>query len=203
MATEENNSNIPPPASLTTPPAPEPNSFKMRLPAGIVTTNDVGHLAKEAEAVNDFLYQAAIRQPGSSLQLPKASKLFNEIVELNKLNMLHESDRKVLNQFLQALKNSAPVIHISFNTDPSPVFLNRLIAWIRQQMHPFVLLQVGLYPNIGAGCALRTTNKYYDFSLRTNFEKQRELLISKLRGSDVKETDDAPTNTAISVTESS
>lgn len=155
---------------------------QLTLPLAVITQSDVGRLARECEAVDNFLRQAAIRQPGTSLQLPKASRLFDEIVASNNLNLLNELDRTRLGQFLQLVKTKAPILHISFSTDPSPIFQQRIITWIRQQLHPFVLLQIGLHPSIGAGCVVRTTNKYFDFSLRQRFDAQRDLLITKLRG---------------------
>ncbi len=152
----------------------------LQLPLGVVTHSDVGRLVQEAEAVDNFLGQAAIRQTGNPIQLPKSSRLFDEVVAINKLNMLQQADRQLLMRFLVAVRSTAPTLHISFSTDPSPMFQQRLITWIRQQIHPLVLLQIGLHPNIGAGCVVRTTNKYHDFSLRTRFSAQKELLISKL-----------------------
>lgn len=155
---------------------------QLQLPVGVVTRADVARLAFETEAVDNFLRQASIREAGTALQIPKASRLFDEIVSVNKLNMLQEADRQRLFQFLQTIRTKAPVLHMSFSTDPSPLFQQRLITWIRQQMHPFALIQIGLQPSIGAGCVVRSTNKYYDFSLRQRFTDKRMLLISKLRG---------------------
>lgn len=157
---------------------------QLQLPIGLVTRADAGRLARETEAIDNFMRQAVIRTPGTPVQLPKTSHLFEEMITVNKLNMLQEPDRQRLIQFLQAVRTTAPILHISFNTDPSPIFQQRLVTWIRQQMHPFVLLQIGLHPSIGAGCVVRTTNKYFDFSLRQRFTDQRKLLISKLTAMD-------------------
>lgn len=166
---------------------------QLRLPMQLVTRSDAGRLAREAETVDNFMRQAAIRQPGSAMQLPKTTSLFEEVVSTNKLNLLKENDRKYLQEFLLAIRSSAPVLHISFSCEPSPIFQQKLVTWLRQQLHPFVLLQIGLYPNIGAGCVVRSTNKYFDFSLRQRFMAQRELLIAKLRA------DDGPVSTTVTV----
>ena len=163
-------------------PASDVRVPKMRLPAGVVTRTHVGSLSQEAESIDNFLTQAAIRQPGSSLQLPKTSRLFDELVSVNQLNMLHAADRKLIGQFLLVLRTKAPTLHISFNNDPSALFLNKLVVWLRQNIHPFLLIRIGLQPNIGAGCVVRTTNKYFDFSMKQLFDNNRELLISKLQG---------------------
>jgi hypothetical protein len=71
-------------------------------------------------------------------------------------------------------------MHISFSADPSPVFTDKLMTWLRREIHPFVLLTVGLQPNIGAGCIVRTTNKQFDLSLRQDFKAKRDLLLEQL-----------------------
>lgn len=155
-----------------------------QLPNGAVTRADIGRLAREVETIDNFLRAGEIRQPGTPTQLPKTSKLFEEVVSINRLNMLNEPDRQTLTRFLQKIRVEAPVLHISFSSDPSPIFQQRLITWIRQQMHPQMVLQIGLQPSIGAGCVVRSTNKYFDFSLRQRFKDQRPLLISKLHGTE-------------------
>ena len=72
------------------------------------------------------------------------------------------------------------MIHISFAADPSAAFTDKIVAWFRENIHPFVLIQVGLQPTIAAGCVVRTANHSFDFSLRQHFTKQRQLLIDKL-----------------------
>ena len=64
---------------------------------------------------------------------------------------------------------------MSFSADPSVTFLTKLMTWLRQEIHPQVLLTVGLQPTIGAGCILRTTNRYFDFSLRQDFANKRTM----------------------------
>jgi F0F1-type ATP synthase delta subunit len=159
--------------------ATQPN---LHLPTSVTSRIDLGRLIREVEALNEFLEQAAIRQPGSAVKMPKTSRFLDEILELNKINVLVEADRSRLRAFLTIVKQKAPVLHMSFSADPSPVFTQKLTTWLRREIHPFVLLQVGLQPNIGAGCVVRTTNKYFDFSLRERFTASRPLLMQKLQG---------------------
>ena len=152
------------------------------LPLGVTGRMDVGRLVREVEALDEFLEQAAVRTPGTPIQMPKTSKLLDEMLEHNKLNALVEQDRKRLLNFLLTVRAKAPIIHMSFSADPSPLFTQKLIMWLRENIHPLVLVQIGLQPNIGAGCVVRTTNKYFDVSLRQHFAKQQALLMAKIRG---------------------
>lgn len=147
------------------------------LPSNIVGITDISRLNREMAAFDDFMHQASIREPGTTMTLPKMTKLFDELVESNNLNMLQEADRQTLKVFLAEVKLKAPRMHISFSVDPSPLFLRRLMDYLRSSIHPKVLVQVGLQPTIGAGCVVRSTNQVLDFSLREDFRKKRSILM--------------------------
>jgi F0F1-type ATP synthase delta subunit len=154
----------------------------LQFPVAVATKVDVGRLLREVEQIDSFLKQSAIRTPGSPTKMPKTSRLCDEMIEMNKLNMLHDDERARLHHFLTEVKANAPVMHISFSADPSPLFTQKLVTWLRSEIHPFVLLQIGLQPNMGAGCVVRTTNKYFDFSLRDRFKSKGDILAKLLNG---------------------
>jgi hypothetical protein len=156
------------------------NDTSLVLPVTVSSRSDVGRLLRDVEALDDFMHQTTIRSPGTSLKLPKSSRLLDELSSSNQLNMLRAEDRQRIKIFLTVVKAKAPVLHMSFSADPSPLFLERLMTYVRREIHPLALVHTGLQPTIGAGCILRTTNKYFDFSLRQRFLAQRELLLEKL-----------------------
>lgn len=150
------------------------------LPVTIASPVDVGRLIHEIEVIDEALLQLHIRSGGTKTTMPKTSRLLEKTAETNRLNLLREEDRNELRQFLTAIKEQSPVLHISFSADPSPSFIDNLMAWLRREIHPSVLLTTGLQPNIGAGCIVRSTNKQFDFSLRQDFLDKRELLLKQL-----------------------
>lgn len=154
----------------------------LSLPLSVATKVDVGRLMRELQQIDNFLNEAAIRNPGAGAQMPKTSRLLDETVAINKLNLLHEEDRNRLIGFITHVRAKAPVMHISFSADPSPAFTQKLVTRLRSEVHPLVLLQLGLQPNIGAGSVLRTTNKYFDFSLRRRLEQKGDVLAGILKG---------------------
>lgn len=160
----------------------EPEKNYLTLPVGIVTPVDINRLLREVRILDDFLRQAAIRRAGSSSQLPRVSRSLDDLLNTNKLNALLEPDRKRLEEFLASVKAQAPILHMSFSADPSPIFTQKLITWLRKEIHPFVLLRTGLQTNIGAGCVVMTTNKSFDFSLRKRLQDHRELLERQISG---------------------
>jgi F0F1-type ATP synthase delta subunit len=163
--------------------APKAQSVPNRvltLPVLITSSADVGRLARELEQIDNALLQLGLRAAAGEIKMPGTSRLMDQMLQLNKLNLLLADDRVLLQAFLAAVRDKAPVLHMSFSTDPSPAFTEKLIAWLRLEIHPELLLTVGLQPTIGAGCVVRTNNKYFDFSLRQDFLKKRQLLLDKL-----------------------
>lgn len=154
----------------------------LSLPISVATKVDVGRLMRELQQVDNFLREATIRTPGTPIKMPKTSRLLDEMVAINKINLLHEEDRSRLIDFMTSVRAKAPIMHISFSADPSPAFTQKLITRLRAEIHPLVLLQLGLQPNIGAGSVLRTTNMYFDFSLRKRLEQKGDILAGILSG---------------------
>lgn len=150
------------------------------LPVQISTPVDIGRLYREIQDVNETLLQLQLRKSGQQATLPKISQSMDQLVQINKLNLLQESDRKLLEKSLISIKDSAPVLHVSFSADPSVPFMEKLVSWLRREIDPLVIVTVGLQPAIGAGCVIRTTNRQFNFSLRENFKSKRDLLREQL-----------------------
>ncbi len=166
---------------------------KYELPLGIVSRVDIGRLLREIDALNTFMKSAEVRVPGTQPQLPKTSKLLDEFLEINKKSALKPDDREEVQHYLSELREQAPTIHMSFSADPSPLFTERLVSWLRQNIHPSLLLQVGLQPTIGAGVLVRTTNKFFDFSLREYFADKKPVLLAKMRAAESNAESDSAT----------
>lgn len=162
------------------PPAPRP---VLQLPTLIISPTDVAHLSRELEALGDFLQQSRIRNSSSPPSLPRTSSLFEELGVINKLDWLSSDDRERGAAFLDFLKVEAPVVHISFAADPSAAFMAKLVLWLRRNLHPLLLVRIGLQPTIAAGFILRTNNHVYDFSLRRHLTDSRRILVETLQKS--------------------
>lgn len=157
-------------------------SSKIKLPPSVTGLADVKRLIRELEIIEDSLLQLGIRAAGTTVKMPKTSYLMEQVIRLNKLNLLQPPDRETLKEYLLAVEAKACVLHFSFGADPSPAFIEKLVTWLRREIDPEALLTIGLQPNLGAGCILRTTNKYFDLSLRQSFVRQRQLLRAELTG---------------------
>lgn len=170
-------------ASASVSQAPTIPNGSLVLPLSVVSHSDVSRTLRELDKIDDYFHQASVR--GSRDQaLPSMSRTLDNLAAVNNLNLLHGDARSTLKEFLSRLKAKAPVVHISFPSEPSPSFLARILEWFRREAHPHVVLHVGLQPELAAGCLVRTTNKMMDFSFRKRFESSKQKLMAALEAMD-------------------
>ena len=156
----------------------------LTVPSIIISPADVTRLRREVKAIDAYLAQEALRQPGQpQARLPRLSHVLDELTTVNTLNLLDKTTRDRLLAFLDQVATSAPVVHISFASDPSAAFLQKLVVWFRKNIHPSTLVRVGLQPTIAAGCVVRTTNKYFDLSLRQTLRRHQPELLAAIKAS--------------------
>lgn len=159
-------------------------SDRFVLPVSIISPTDIARLKREIEAVDSFFQQSKIREGGAQQEaMPRLSKLMDQLAVENKLNILQDEHRAYVFKSLDILQASAPVMHISFSVDPPGSYVQKIVYWLRSNVHAQVLVTVGLQPNIGAGCIVRTTNRIFDFSLREYFNAKRDFFIEKMHES--------------------
>ncbi len=151
------------------------------LPALVSGVVEVRRLSRELEALDEYMRQAGLREAGAKQDtLPRVSRLLDETARENHINLLQKEDRANMSTALEQILTTAPVVHLSFASDPSATFTSKIVTWLRQNVHPQLLVRLGLQPSIAAGCVMRTTNKSFDFSLRHRFEEQHAALVTSL-----------------------
>jgi F0F1-type ATP synthase delta subunit len=106
--------------------------------------------------------------------------LLNELSIAGQYDLTSESGRAGLSRALATMQAAAPRLHISFASEPTADFTTKIVTWLRANIHPQLLVQIGLQPGIAVGCTLRTTNKYFDLSLRQTLLKRQDLLQKAL-----------------------
>lgn len=149
---------------------------KIVLPLSVMTVIDLSRVGRELDQLDEFMVQTAIRTPGTPMQLPRLSKLLDDVATANNINLLEEPHRKALLNALGYLKEHAPKLHISFAAEPNAQFVNKIADYIRTNISSVALLQIGLQPTIAAGCILRSPNHQFDLSLRQHLKDNRSQL---------------------------
>ena len=154
----------------------------LKLSNMVISPADVARLRRELVGLNDFFVDAQARRTGTAMRLPKLTRLLNDLAKDNGVNLLEEADRNRLSEALGVIYDDAPTLHISFASEPSPKALEKLIVWVRGNIHPQALLQIGLQPTVAVGCFLRTPNKAFDMSLRASLKKSQPQLVKLIDG---------------------
>ncbi len=155
------------------------NNMELKLPLILASRQDITHAHRELRVFDDKVMQSVMRHD-NPIKYPAISNTLRAIAQENQVNLGNESARKKLLTDLDKLKNNAPSIHISFPSDPSPEVLQKIVAWLRKEVDPRIVIRVGLQPTIAAGIVMRTPNHQFDFSLRRHLYNHRKDLIEVL-----------------------
>jgi len=162
------------------------------LPPQLSGKTDINRLLRELEMLDEVL----IVQQSQKISLPKVTSLLNQTAMANGYKLLEQTHRQHITEQLTKIRDHAPLLHISFATEPSPKVTETLLGWLRTNVHRYALLQIGLEPAIAAGCVLRTPNKIFDMSLGASLQKQTPYLLKLLKGAAL----DAPVSAAAATT---
>jgi len=152
------------------------------LPTSVVGPGEINRLLRELAALDDFFLSAAARAAGTPLPPPRVTFMLEQAARDNKFNLLEEAHRDELKTRLQSVLERAPVVHISLAAEPSPRITDAILSWLRANIHPNILVVIGLQPTIAAGAELRTGNQIFDMSLRTHLQKQEGYLVKLIEG---------------------
>lgn len=134
------------------------------LPVTVRTRADVARLSREVRAYDEVVRESQLR----SRQIPELTSISESLSILLatlKVDLKDAQSRHILVEKLQAIHQGAPVVHLSFATQPSSVALDALVGWFRMNAHAMTLIEVSVLPSIVAGCRIRTTNQVFNFSL--------------------------------------
>ncbi len=157
-----------------------PKAFQ--LPSTVYGRAEIARMQRELGKIDDFFVDAAKRKPGTSITPPRVTQILDEVARSNGFNLLEAKGRQDLSDALKKLIKQAPSLHISFAAEPSPKAFETILNWFRENIHPNVLLSIGLQPNIAAGCILRTPNKIFDLSVTARLKDQEGYLAKLIDG---------------------
>ena len=152
------------------------------LPPTVVTRVDIARLVREVEWVDNELTTAMVRAKAGVQQpaQPVITGALEDFLRLNKLSLEAAQKRSNVLKQLRQLKDSAPIIHMTFAVNADRESLQELAAWLRSSIHPQAVISVGLQPALVAGVYLRTPNHVHDFSMRAALGKNRSVLVKEL-----------------------
>jgi F0F1-type ATP synthase delta subunit len=158
------------------------NGMSFTLPPNIVSKADVARLVIEVEAVDNAQTTEAVREKVGAAGHAETvlSEQLTDFLAQNQLAIGTGPERSELIKQLHLLKESAPVIHMTFAVPADRDSLHQLVGWLRSSVHPQAVISVGLQPALVAGVSIRTTNRVHDLSMRSVLRKNHGLLVKEL-----------------------
>lgn len=156
--------------------------MELKLPPQLVSRGDVNRILREIVKLDDYLVGADYKGEDQEAIRQTISPLLSELATVNQIDLLDQSKRLALRDVMDRISKQAPIFHISFSSAPSAKSIQQVLNWLRLNIHPQLLLTVGIQPSIAAGCVLRTSNRVFDMGLRQTLTKQQPLLLEMIKG---------------------
>lgn len=149
------------------------------LPVSLTGHSDLSRLGRAVEILESNLQAQRVRNAG--IQLPPVSQALGDFAEQNKLDLADADTLDHLKKQLRHIKEHAPVMHMTFASEVDTDTLQKLVMWLRTEVHPHALLDVGLQPSLVGGVYLRTPNKVHDFSVKALLKNKRDIIFEELQ----------------------
>lgn len=152
------------------------------LPPHVVTKGDIARLGNELERVDSELSTASV-QAKAGVEVtatPRLSDSLKAFLDSNDYTIEDSLKRSELIKNLRDLKHEVPVVHMTFAADADTKSLQKLVEWLRKEVHPMAVIEAGLQPSLIAGVYMRTPNRVHDLSLRAALADRREYFIDEM-----------------------
>ena len=152
------------------------------LPDSIATKRDVLALIHELEQADRTLTTVEVKTKVGAA--PKVDVVLSEqLMDFLHTNRMQLGDARVRSELIAQLHHLIdvmPIINVTFAAEADADSLQKLIAWVRESVHPQAVIAVGLQPDLIGGVYVRTLNQVYDLSLRTQLKDARHLISEEL-----------------------
>ena len=157
--------------------------YYLGLPPSVISRSDVARLMTELERIDNDLSTNTVRAKvgASAFEVPPMSRQLADFVLENKLDLAVATTRTQLIAYMNKIKDTLPIIHMTFASEADRESLGQLALWLRQEVHPQAVIDVGLQPGLVAGVYVRTANRVFDLSLKGALKGGRDILTNELR----------------------
>ena len=154
------------------------SSFVFRLPNSVVQKIDISRLVREVESLDGDLVAADVRAKSGVKTdwQPVLSEQLTDFLVLNKLQIGDSQQRTQLVAAMRKLKDSVPVIHMTFASNADQESLKSIVEWLRSSVHLQAVIAIGLQPDLVGGVHVRTSNRAHDLSIRAKLKASRGLI---------------------------
>lgn len=152
------------------------------LPARVVSKADLTRLINELERVDNELTSISVHAKAgqAATENPGLSQSLLAFLTENGLQLGDTNQRARLIAEMRLLKDTVPIVHMTFASEVEYENLQKIVAWFRGSIHPQAVVSASLQPGLIAGVYLRTPNRIFDMSLRARLDSHRDELASAI-----------------------
>jgi len=160
---------------------------ELLLPISLTGKKELIKVQRELESLSEAMIATKVsnKELGQPRPLPTLSDVTSELVSANEIVLDSKSVPELIKQ-LQAIRDRAPMLRVSFAVEPDRASIAKIVSWFRKEINPGLLLQVGIQPSIAGGCVVQTPGNRYDFSLRKHIlgstDKFKAVLAKEVFG---------------------
>ena len=156
--------------------------MELKLPNTIGGKRDLILAMRQVEGVlNDRLQDEVRERVGAQKVGTKVGqRMLGQLLEANKLTD-DTATLKTLLQQMEGFKQHAPHVRIAFSQEPDQDLYQKVVGWFRREIHPGILVQIGVQPTIGGGFVLQTPVRRYDLSLKTRILNSTPKFLEVLK----------------------
>ncbi len=138
-------------------------SKALALPASLYSSDRLLEVAEELHH-----YATALAHPRRGTAAEPLSPATTDLLAILPAAKRDQSVQvEGLRQALEAFITTAPVVTLTLAALPSTVLKEELVAWLREEVRPNVLVNFQVNPDIAGGMVIRAGSHVYDCSFRT------------------------------------
>lgn len=139
----------------------------LKLPPSLYSADQLLIAGEELHHYGVGLAQVRRHDPKDAVSLNGLSTLAVEALELLPAEQRQQDEAvETLRQQLERLAISAPQITLVLVARAPNKLKEELVAWLRENIHPGLLVNFHANPDIAGGVLIRSTNHIYDCSFR-------------------------------------
>lgn len=150
------------------------------LPPSLIGHGELSRMIRDVEVVDGALQAQKVRNEGQATQMPEIGPVLQDFIDQNRLDLTDGKTVLALKEHLRIIKDHAPVVHMTFAVEADNLSLQKLASWLREEIHPYSLITIGLQPSLVGGVYLRTPNKVHDFTLKALLKGKRDIIVNEL-----------------------
>ncbi len=135
-----------------------------KFPNGVYSVDQILAISEELHAyANELAAQRHGSPAGGPISLSPRAEAVLELLPQDKRD---DASVEQWRMELEKLANTAPTVTLVLAAAATPGLKQELVGWLRENVHPYLLVNFRVNPDIVGGIVIRSVNHVYDCSFR-------------------------------------